>query len=111
MSTLHLTGTLTADAKMSTGTDGSAWLLLDIGQSALMVQAQARWHLGQGYAAQYAAGNAARRYRRGAVVCVHADAYDIIYSPAPHLVLLGVRHVFALDVPAAHQQTADEAAA
>lgn len=111
MSTLHLTGTLTADARLTTGTDGSAWLLLDIGQSALLTQAQARWHMGKGFAAQYAAGNAARRYRRGCGVCVHADAYDIALSPEPHLVLLGIRHVFALDVPAARQETEQERAA
>lgn len=111
MSAVQLTGTLTADAKMTTGADGSAWLALDIGQAALDTQAQARWCFGKGHAAQYAAARAAKRYRRGARVCVHARAFDTALTPEPHMVLLGIDQVFSLDIPAAHHEPAEERAA
>jgi hypothetical protein len=110
MSALHLTGTLTDDARLCVvGANGSAWLLLSIGQGQppRPTQALARWHIGTGLAAQYLASTAARRYRRGCRVCVYAQSYEVMLSPTPHIVLMGIDHVFSLDLPAPRHEARD----
>lgn len=92
---LRITGTLSAAAHVATGTDGSAWLQVEIVQNGgAGYLAGAPVHAGRcygiGYAAQHAASNAAHHLRRGAQVTVHAQIFEIRLHPRPHIVLYGV---------------------
>lgn len=89
MSAITLRGHLLADARSYTQADGTAWITLRIlsaDQTAL-----ARWRIGQGYAAQYAAEQGARALGVGTAVTVHAAAWDI--DAAGELRLYGIDSV------------------
>jgi hypothetical protein len=88
--TIRVTGTLLRNAHTATGTDGSAWVVVDLSQGDRSAVCHARRPYGPGHAAQFAAANAVHHLKRGAQVTVHAAGYDIRHSPTPHLLLLGV---------------------
>jgi hypothetical protein len=90
MSAIRVTGTLLRHAHTATGTDGSAWVVVDLSQGAHSAVCHARHLCGQGTAAQFAAANAVHHLKRGAQVTVHASGYDVRNTPTPHLLLLGV---------------------
>ena len=108
MSTLRITGTVSAQAQPATGTDGSAWLSVELAQQdPHAAPCRAQQCFGTGHAAQFAATNAARRLRKGATITVHAATFDLRFSPKPHLVLWGVDLIEQLALPA-HPATADQ---
>lgn len=111
MSRITLSGTLLNDARLLISPAGAATLLFEVAQAERHIAAQARWHLGAGPAAQHAAGNAARRFKRHTRVTIYAAGWDVERGAAPHLVLIGVERVLQDQVPAPRHQPADEAAA
>lgn len=110
MSATTLRGALIADAEVRIGTDGSAWLCVQVSQGPASVPASAMQRLGDGPAAQIAARSAARHLRRGTLVTVRARACDIALTPQPHLVLTGVDSIqYPLPLPR-HEPKDSEAA-
>lgn len=87
MLSIRLTGQLTAHARTATGTDGAAWLFVQVGQPG-GITAHARQRYGTGHAAQYAAANAASHLRAGATITVHAAGYGIVHTGAEQTLML-----------------------
>lgn len=86
MSDVRLIGTLARDARLLVTTDGHAYIEAQV-QQRHSGRATALWRLGQGPAAQYAAGAKARRMRAGLGVTVYAHGYQIdSVDPGMHLV-------------------------
>lgn len=98
MSTITVTGRLSRDAHTCTGTDGSAWVFVEIGMVGTGRAVQARHRIGDGHSAQYAATRKAQALRAGALVRVHGGGYDICNTPVPHLVVVGVSLIEHLEV-------------
>lgn len=115
MTTIRITGTLLRNAYSACGTDGSAWVVVDVGQSPgsppCRTHVHARRPYGHGHAAQFAAANAVHHLRRGAQVTVHATGYDIRHTPNPHLLLLGVELIEHLHLEVQAAPTEQEHAA
>jgi hypothetical protein len=110
MPTHRITGLLLEPAHTATGTDGSAWLRVRLEQTAGAPACVALRCYGSGPAAQFSAGNAAHRLRRGTLVTVHAEVVRIAHSPEPHLVLEGVDLIEQHGMPVPHHQTTAETA-
>lgn len=77
MSAVRLTGVLERGAHLMITSDGQAYIGARIQQQPAAGQATALWRMGQGPAAQHAAGAKARRMRAGLRVTVHAAGYQI----------------------------------
>lgn len=90
---LRIAGSLVHDARSYVQPDGVAWLQVEFAMRGSPLSVRASRRLGQGPAAQIAAGNAAHHLRRGATVIVHASRFDIVLGRTPHLVLLDVQAI------------------
>ncbi len=89
-SNVKLTGRLLRHAVVRVGTDGGAWVTVEVGQSQGVVAAVAVRGYGAGYAAQHAAANAASHLRAGTLVRIHACGWSIGHRPHAALLLVGV---------------------
>jgi len=107
MSPITVTGRLSRDARTATGTDGTAWICVEIGMVGTGRAVEARHRIGSGHAAQYAAASGAKTLPAGAMVRIHAGGFDICSTPIPHLVLVGVSFIEHLET---HHQRAAGAA-
>lgn len=105
MAAIRLTGSLLANARTATGADGSAWLVVHIGQGGSSLAAEARHRMGSGAAAQYAAANAAHHLHAGSRVTVHARGWDVLRGAVPHLMLIGVEMIERHDLHPRHEAT------
>jgi hypothetical protein len=99
MTALRLEGQLARDARRAVEPDGTAGLVLQVSQGPHSVCATARWRMGTGHGAQYACGKAAKRMTKGTRVLITAAGWELDRK-AEQLVLVGVREVLQLDIPA-----------
>lgn len=99
MSKINLEGRLARQARKTVEPDGTAWLVLEVGQADRAVCATARWRIGNGHGAQFACGKAADRMVKGTRVHIRADGWELDRK-AEQLVLVGVHDVIQLDIPA-----------
>lgn len=91
MSAIRMTGRLVRDARAMTDTRGQAWMELRL-HALANGQARVMRCMGEGAAAQHACAAEARRFRRGLLITVYADGWEVDVSQGC-VRLAGVDHV------------------
>lgn len=110
MSNFKVTGTLGRHAQARFSPDGTAWLVLEIHQGPNTLAVAARQRFDRTAASAIAVRNLAYHLRAGSRVTVHAERYEIVLRPTPHLLVEDAKHIERLAVAGAADQRSREAA-